>query len=35
MIASLGRLFKMEGDIKVFPGHGPSTTIAREASLYR
>jgi glyoxylase-like metal-dependent hydrolase (beta-lactamase superfamily II) len=29
---SLKRLFKMDGAIEVFPGHGPSTTIEREAS---
>jgi glyoxylase-like metal-dependent hydrolase (beta-lactamase superfamily II) len=29
--ASLARLFKLDGDITVFPGHGPSTTIARES----
>jgi glyoxylase-like metal-dependent hydrolase (beta-lactamase superfamily II) len=28
--ASLARLLKLDGDIAVFPGHGPSTTIARE-----
>jgi glyoxylase-like metal-dependent hydrolase (beta-lactamase superfamily II) len=28
---SLARLFKLDGGITVFPGHGPSTTIAREA----
>jgi glyoxylase-like metal-dependent hydrolase (beta-lactamase superfamily II) len=31
---SLSRLFKMDGEIEVFPGHGPSTTIAREASSF-
>jgi len=33
MAASLGRLFAMDGGIQVFPGHGPSTTIGREAAL--
>ncbi|MCL2067405.1 MAG: MBL fold metallo-hydrolase [Treponema sp.] len=28
---SLNRLFQMDGDIRVFPGHGPSTTIGAEA----
>ncbi|MDR2796041.1 MAG: MBL fold metallo-hydrolase [Spirochaetaceae bacterium] len=31
---SLGRLFKMDGNIKVYPGHGDSTSIAQEAGLY-
>jgi glyoxylase-like metal-dependent hydrolase (beta-lactamase superfamily II) len=31
IIASLRRLFTMDENIKVFPGHGPSTTIGREA----
>jgi glyoxylase-like metal-dependent hydrolase (beta-lactamase superfamily II) len=29
--ASLARLFKLDGDVVVFPGHGPSTTIERES----
>jgi glyoxylase-like metal-dependent hydrolase (beta-lactamase superfamily II) len=29
--ASLARLFKLDGNIAVFPGHGPSTTIAHES----
>jgi len=32
MIASLRRLFAMDGNIMVYPGHGETTTIAREAS---
>jgi glyoxylase-like metal-dependent hydrolase (beta-lactamase superfamily II) len=32
---SLERLFSMDGDIKVFPGHGPATTIREEAQRYR
>ena len=32
MIASLKRLFTMDGSIKVYPGHDRSTTIADEAS---
>jgi glyoxylase-like metal-dependent hydrolase (beta-lactamase superfamily II) len=32
--ASLERLFKLDGDVAVFPGHGPSTTIEREARFY-
>ena len=28
---SLKRLFSMDGDIKVYPGHGPETTIGQEA----
>ena len=31
IFASLKRLFAMDGSIRVFPGHGPSTTIQREA----
>jgi glyoxylase-like metal-dependent hydrolase (beta-lactamase superfamily II) len=30
LAASLGRLFSLEGDTAVCPGHGPATTIARE-----
>jgi len=30
---SLRRLFKMDGNIRVYPGHGGTTTISREASL--
>ena len=32
LIASLKRLFAMEPQIKVYPGHGPATTIGQEAS---
>jgi glyoxylase-like metal-dependent hydrolase (beta-lactamase superfamily II) len=28
--ASLARLFKLDGDIRVYPGHGETTTIGRE-----
>jgi len=28
---SLGRLLSMDGDIRVFPGHGGETTIGEEA----
>jgi len=31
LFASLERLFAMDGGIKVYPGHGPATTIAHEA----
>ena len=31
IFASLKRLFAMNGSIQVYPGHGPSTTIAQEA----
>jgi len=31
LFASLRRLFALDRDIQVFPGHGPSTTIGREA----
>jgi glyoxylase-like metal-dependent hydrolase (beta-lactamase superfamily II) len=32
---SLDRLFKMDGDIQVYPGHGGSTSIAQEAGFSR
>ena len=32
LIASLKRLFAMDGQIKVYPGHGPSTFIGDEAA---
>lgn len=32
IFASLRRLFAMDGHIEVYPGHGDTTTIAREAS---
>jgi glyoxylase-like metal-dependent hydrolase (beta-lactamase superfamily II) len=28
--ASLERLFRMESDIRVYPGHGETTTLGRE-----
>jgi len=31
LFASLNRLFAMDGGIRVYPGHGPETTIAKEA----
>jgi glyoxylase-like metal-dependent hydrolase (beta-lactamase superfamily II) len=31
---SLERLLAMDGDIRVFPGHGPATTIGEEARRY-
>ena len=31
LFASLNRLFAMDGGIKVYPGHGSTTTIAQEA----
>lgn len=30
MVESLGRLLELEDGVRVFPGHGPETTIARE-----
>ena len=33
LLASLRRLFAMDGDIRVYPGHGETTTIGREAGL--
>jgi glyoxylase-like metal-dependent hydrolase (beta-lactamase superfamily II) len=33
LFASLKRLFAMDGGIQVYPGHGPATTIGREAGL--
>jgi len=30
MVASLGRFLELEDGVRVFPGHGPDTTIARE-----
>jgi glyoxylase-like metal-dependent hydrolase (beta-lactamase superfamily II) len=32
---SLERLFSMDGDVRVFPGHGPATTIEEEARRYQ
>jgi glyoxylase-like metal-dependent hydrolase (beta-lactamase superfamily II) len=31
---SLGRLFAMDGETRVFPGHGPATTIKEETRGY-
>ena len=31
LVASLKRLFSLDGRIAVFPGHGPSTTLEKEA----
>ena len=33
LFASLKRLFAMDGGIQVYPGHGPATTIEREAGM--
>jgi len=33
IFASLRRLFAMDGGIQVCPGHGPATTIGREANM--
>jgi glyoxylase-like metal-dependent hydrolase (beta-lactamase superfamily II) len=32
---SLERIFSMDGDVRVFPGHGPATTIGEEVRRYR
>jgi glyoxylase-like metal-dependent hydrolase (beta-lactamase superfamily II) len=32
LLASLRRLFALDGRIRVYPGHGPSTTISNEAA---
>ena len=32
LFASLNRLFSMDGSIQVYPGHGPATSIGREAA---
>ena len=32
LFASLERLFTMDGGIQVYPGHGPTTSIGREAA---
>lgn len=34
LAASLKRLFTMDKNIKVYPGHGPATTLGDEQSLY-
>jgi glyoxylase-like metal-dependent hydrolase (beta-lactamase superfamily II) len=31
---SLGRLFSLDGETRVFPGHGPATTMGEEARRY-
>jgi glyoxylase-like metal-dependent hydrolase (beta-lactamase superfamily II) len=31
---SLARLFGLDGEIRVYPGHGPATTIRRERARY-
>ena len=35
MRASLLRLFELPGEVRVYPGHGGATTIARERARYR
>ena len=35
MRASLKRLFSLPAGVRVYPGHGPQTTIGAERSLYR
>jgi glyoxylase-like metal-dependent hydrolase (beta-lactamase superfamily II) len=35
LVKSLERLFGMDKDIRVFPGHGPATNIGRESRRYR
>ena len=30
LLASLRRLLRMDGDLPVYPGHGPATTLSRE-----
>jgi len=34
LVQSLKRLFTMDGDTNVYPGHGPATTIRRESGNY-
>jgi glyoxylase-like metal-dependent hydrolase (beta-lactamase superfamily II) len=34
IVQSLRRLFTLEGDTAVYPGHGPATTIRREAPFF-
>ena len=34
MQRSLNRIFSMDGDIKVYPGHGDATSIGQEALFY-
>jgi len=33
LFGSLKRLFAMDSDIKVYPGHGPATTIGQESAM--
>ena len=35
MIQSLKRLFRLPGEVRVYPGHGGATTIAEERARYR
>ena len=35
LFQSLQRLLALDGDTTVYPGHGPATTIRREAATYR
>jgi glyoxylase-like metal-dependent hydrolase (beta-lactamase superfamily II) len=35
LLKSLERLFGMDKDIRVFPGHGPATSIGKEVRRYR
>ena len=35
LFQSLQRLFTLDTDTNVYPGHGPTTTIRREAVIYR
>ena len=34
LIQSLKRLFALDGDTNVYPGHGPATTIRRESGIH-
>jgi glyoxylase-like metal-dependent hydrolase (beta-lactamase superfamily II) len=34
LVHSLARLFALDGDTAVYPGHGPATTLRREKSRY-
>jgi glyoxylase-like metal-dependent hydrolase (beta-lactamase superfamily II) len=34
LFASLRRLFTLDGGIRVYPGHGPATSIGREAACH-
>jgi glyoxylase-like metal-dependent hydrolase (beta-lactamase superfamily II) len=35
MLRSLKALFRLPGDVKVYPGHGEATTIGEERARYR